>query len=166
MDYKMLIIPVDSCSSKTKEHFKGISVSTWPRCAVVAIMVFMLLFISSCYHSILYGYIMPTWAPYGIVLTSVMLSMRWRLSMSESKAKLIRQFTIFGISVFQRTFKLTGPIQRFHLVPTRLAKNQFYFVFSNQTENVSLHYCTLPSKRKALISYQISSMFNLKMPED
>ncbi|MCD9485918.1 MULTISPECIES: hypothetical protein [Photobacterium] len=162
----MIIIPVNSVDPKTKERFIGISLSVWPKCGVAVFLGILLILTSCIYHSILYSYTMPTWAPWGAIAILALLSMRWRLSMSEDGKTLLRQLTIFSIAISQTPFKCNGEVKRIHLMPSGLRKNQYYILFVGPETKVSLHYCIIPEEKKRLITYQISSMFNLEMPEN
>lgn len=162
----MVIIPVNSVDPKTKEKFIGISLSIWPKCGVAVFLGILLILTSCIYHSALYGYTMPTWAPLGVIMILALLSMRWRLLMSENGGTLLRQLTIFSIAVSQTPFRYEGEVKRIHLMASGLRKNQYYILFVGPKTNVSLHYCVIPESRRRLITYQISSMFNLEMPEN
>ena len=162
----MVIIPVNSVNPKSKEKFTGISLSVWPKCGVATFIGSLLILISCIYHSSLYGYTAPTWAKWGVLMMLTLLSMRWRLSMSKNRKSLLRQLTIFGIAVTQTPFQCEDEVERIHLMPSGVRKNQYYILFSTPKTNVSLHYCVIPESRKRLITYQLSSMFNLEMLED
>ena len=156
----MLLLTYIRSDSENTNKAHGFSIGAASKSVLFLFGFFEFVGISITYHSLLYGYTMPSWAIPLIVLSMLPFGLRVRVALSEDSTVLYRQLALFGI-ILKEAVISSSEFTDLEVLPTNSIDKQFYLVLQSKELKESVHYCHINPKRIPALKKRLNLMLGL-----
>lgn len=158
----MFIAPFEKKSKSNQVLATGFSVNYFSRPIRVIAAFFSFVNLSIMYHSVLYTYTMPTWAPVGFIVCVLPFLTRRKISLCDDNKRLTIELSFLGLDFNTRSYLTKAAFNKVALVPTGAIDNQYYIIVESEDVRVSAFYKKLKPNKISVTQ----TMLNLFLLED
>lgn len=161
----MLVLPFKKIDKERGAPAFGFSLCGFPKPVLWLSGFLGIIALSSTYHSLLYGYTMPSWSIPLAILSVFPFGYRIKVALSNDKTILYRQSSLFGMKVVENVWQ-SSCFDKLVIKATEAVEHQFYIIVTGMESDVSVHFCKMKRKNLLATQHKLMCMLGLQIHLD